>query len=119
MARKLYSKEQAAEMLVMSDDSESDIDSESDDCNEQTIFDFESDSETVDISLPIPPRQQPHHSSQSSLPRPSEQCDWKVIDADGIITLAHFGFLGAPRLEPDYEEGILSTTDDFEMVTNH
>ena len=58
-----------------------------------------------------------NNSSQSSLPRPSEPCDWKLIDTDTILTLNQFGFLGVPGLKPDCEEGMLSTTDDFEMMT--
>ena len=96
-------------MLVMSDD-ESDID----DFNDRTIFDYESDIENLD--RPIPVVREQLNSSHCSSHRPSEQNDWNMINCDSDLTLPKFAFLGVPGLKPDCEEKMLSTTDDYEMV---
>ena len=114
MARKFYTKEQAAEMLVMSED-ESDIDN----FNDQTIYDDDSDTKDMDTSAIH--EQTDQHSplrpppAASSYP-PPDQSDWKIIDCDSDLTLPKFTFLGVPGLKPDWEECVLSTADDYEMI---
>ena len=131
MARKLYTKEQAAEMLVMSDD-ESDIDN----LNDHTILEEGSDSD-FDMDIHVHVREQSdEHSSHRPSHRPrsasfhrsyghttsliaedaADSCDWKLIGCDSDIQLPEFNFLGVPGLKSDSEECILSTTDDNEMI---
>ena len=104
MARKFYTKEQAAEMLVLSDD-DSDIDND-------PISD-ESDSGD-DIPLQEAPPTQ-HPTSVTISARPSEI--WTLVDTDSDLILPNFAFLGVPGLKSESEEVMQSTTDDYEIVT--